>query len=194
MQEDKKDELQAEVETDVTTTQEKQETEQVVETPEAEGLNPQEPFKTFENEEEFNKVLQSTSSKAKGEILKELGINSVNAFKEQFAKVSENEEILTQLETLKTEAEALTKAKLELEDNLLTAKYGLTEDSKDLFINMVRSSGSERALLDVAEEVYQKLQGGMFKNTPTKVVFGADKTEGQLKDSRLSAFERGLGL
>ena len=39
-----------------------------------------EPFKSFATEEEFKKAIQSERSKAKGEILKELGVSSVNDF------------------------------------------------------------------------------------------------------------------
>lgn len=143
-----------------------------------------EPFKVFNTEEDYNKIIQSASGKAKGEILKELGINSVNEFKEQFEQ---------ELTGAKTKVESLAEEKLRLESVVLSAKYPMSEEASRMFAELVRAKRGDRDLLEVADEVYNTLQGG-FKQLPTKVVFGAERAPEEPKNEVLKAFEKGLGL
>lgn len=137
-----------------------------------------EPFKVFNTEEDYNKILQSTSGKAKGEILKELGINSVNEFKEQFAKVEQYQKIADELTSIQAKTESLLAEKLHLEQVVLASKYPMSEEASKMFTELVSVKRGDRDLIEVADEVYNTLQGG-FKQLPTKVVFGADRSEAQ---------------
>ncbi len=152
-----------------------------------------EPFKVFETEDEFNKVLQSTSGKAKGDILKELGINSVNEFKEQYSKVEELTEITNTLSEVQSRVESLAEEKLKLESIVLSAKYPMSDDASRMFAELVSVKRGDRDLIEVADEVYNTLQSG-FKQLPTKVVFGAERAPEEPKSEVLKAFEKGLGL
>lgn len=137
-----------------------------------------EPFKVFNTEEDYNKILQSASGKAKGEILKELGINSVNEFKEQFAKVEQFKELSQELTDIKTKIDGLVEEKLKLESVVLSSRYPMSEEASRMFAELVSVKRGDRDLLEVADEVYNTMQSG-FKQLPTKVVFGADRSEAQ---------------
>lgn len=151
------------------------------------------PFKVFETEEEFNRVLQSASSKAKGEILKELGINSVAEFKEQYKKVEQFKELSQELTDIKAEVDKLIEEKLKLESIILATKYPLSDEASKIFAELVNIKRGDRDLIEVADEVYNTLQSG-FKQIPTKVVFGAERAPEEPKNEMLKAFEKGLGL
>lgn len=152
-----------------------------------------EPFKVFNTEEDYNKVLQSASGKAKGEILKELGINSVNEFKEQFNKVEQFNELSQELTDIKSKVESLVEEKLRLESVVLSSRYPLSDEASKIFAELVSVKRGDRDLLEVADEVYNTLQSG-FKQLPTKVVFGAERAPEEPKNEVLKAFEKGLGL
>lgn len=152
-----------------------------------------EPFKVFNTEEDYNKVLQSASGKAKGEILKDLGINSVNEFKEQFEKVEQFEELSQELTDIKSKVESLVEEKLKLESVVLSSRYPLSDEASKIFAELVSVKRGDRDLLEVADEVYNTLQSG-FKQLPTKVVFGAERAPEEPKNEVLKAFEKGLGL
>ncbi len=152
-----------------------------------------EPFKVFNTEEDYNKIIQSASSKAKGEILKELGINSVNEFKEQFEKVEQFKELSQELTDIKTKVDNLVEEKLKLESIVLSSRYPMSEEASRMFAELVSVKRGDRDLIEVADEVYNTMQSG-FKHMPTKVVFGAERAPEEPKNEVLRAFEKGLGL
>jgi chromosome segregation ATPase len=152
-----------------------------------------EPFKVFDTEEDYNKVLQSASSKAKGEILKELGINSVAEFKEQYEKVEQLTELSNTLTEAQSRIDSLLEEKLRLESIILATKYPMSDEASKMFAELVSVKRGDRDLIEVADEVYNTLQSG-FKQLPTKVVFGAERAPEEPKSEILKAFEKGLGL
>jgi hypothetical protein len=149
------------------------------------------PFKVFETEDEFNKVLQSASSKAKGEILKELGINSVAEFKEQYEKVEQLTEISNTLAEAQSRIDSLVEEKQRLESIILATKYPMSEEASKMFAELVSVKRGDRDLIEVADEIYNTLQSG-FKQLPTKVVFGADRSEAQnlIDDPFIQGFKK----
>ena len=159
---------------------------------------PTQPFKVFDSEDDFNKAIQSASSKAKGEILKELGIESVNAFKEQLTKVQEGTSRIADYEAMQSRVRELETKNRNLEDNLLVAKYNLRDEAKEMFINLVRSSVKEgQSIEDVADKIYQTFQAGVFNDIPNAVIIGTDKQSNNdlgVANPQLDAFSKGLGL
>jgi len=76
----------------------------------------EQPFKVFNNEEDFKKELQSISSKAKFEILKEFEAKSVDDIKARVAKADELQKTIEELNTGKQSLESeLEKIKAEKE-------------------------------------------------------------------------------
>ena len=152
-----------------------------------------EPFKVFNTEDDYNKIIQSASGKAKGEILKELGINSVNEFKEQYSKVEELTELTNTLGEIQSRVESLSEEKLKLESIVLSSRYPMSDEASRMFAELVNIKRGDRELIEVADEVYSTMQSG-FKHMPTKVVFGAERVPEEPKSEVLKAFEKGLGL
>lgn len=167
--------------------------EEIAETVTEEVAEKTEPFKVFETEDDYNKIIQSASGKAKGEILKELGINSVNEFKEQYDKVEQLTEISNTLTEVQARVDGLVEEKLRLESVVLSSRYPMSEEASRMFAELVSVKRGDRDLLEVADEVYNTMQSG-FKQLPTKVVFGAERVPEEPKNEVLKAFEKGLGL
>lgn len=111
-----------------------------VETPEV--------FKSFESEEDYNKILQSASSKAKGEILKDLGINSISEFKtnmEEFSKYKETQ--LTDTEKLNSTLKSRDTQILDLQKEIMGNK--VTIESNNIFKIAVKLGVKEDSISDV---------------------------------------------
>lgn len=167
--------------------------EEIAETVTEEVAEKTEPFKVFETEDDYNKIIQSASGKAKGEILKELGINTVAEFKEQYEKVEQLTEISNTLTEVQARVDGLVEEKLRLESIILATKYPMSDEASEMFAELVSVKRGDRDLIEVADEVYSTLQSG-FKQLPTKVVFGAERAPEEPKSEVLKAFEKGLGL
>lgn len=167
--------------------------EEIAETVTEEVAETTEPFKVFETEDDYNKIIQSASGKAKGEILKELGINTVAEFKEQYEKVEQLTEISNTLTEVQARVDGLVEEKLRLESVVLSSRYPMSEEASRMFAELVSVKRGDRDLLEVADEVYNTMQSG-FKQLPTKVVFGAERAPEEPKSEVLKAFEKGLGL
>lgn len=159
---------------------------------------PTQPFKVFDSEDEFNKTIQSASSKAKGEILKELGIESVNAFKEQLTKVQEGTARIADYESMQSRVRELETKNKTLEDNLLVSKYNLRDEAKEMFIKLVRSSVKDgQSIEEVADKIYQTFQNGVFNDIPNAVIIGTPKQTNNdvgITNPQLDGFSKGLGL
>ena len=78
--------------------------------------------------EEYNKVLQSTASKAKNELLKEIGINNVNDIKEKIALAATIEPTVQELASVKEELEQLKGALKAKEDQELARTFELKKN------------------------------------------------------------------
>ncbi len=146
-------------------------------------------------EERIKKAVQSASSKAKNEILKEIGIESVADIKAQIEKGGKYEATVLQVEELNKQIEEFTKereataSEIEAlrnkakatEDSLLVHKLGVSEEFADDFIKLVDldTSGNER--LAVAEALKERFtSGNIFKGVETpvsSVKIGNPKTE-----------------
>ena len=145
-------------------------------------------FKAFENEESFNEALskssQSSSSKAKGEILQELGIKSVAEFKEQFnldeyktlkASATDKDNLLTstktELEDLKTKYETLVKENQENMEKFVLSQYDIPEALKDDFKTLAKAGVKPKtetengvSLEESAKSLYERWNITQVKN------------------------------
>lgn len=121
------------------------------------------PFKAFATEEELNefvgKQLQSASSKAKGEILSELGIKSVNEAKEKFGALSELDGLKTQYTETKTKYEELENKYNEVlqqhskaKETLIMKQHNVPEEFQEYFMTLAKSKVKEDVTLEQAAE------------------------------------------
>jgi len=143
-------------------------------------------YKAFESEEEFNKTIQSVSSKAKGEIMKELGITSIADFKEKLPGLAELDNLkgeLAKKDTLITEKDTtladiqgkyneLLKVNAENTEKLVLSKYEdkIPETFMKDFRTLTYAEVTEEKPLEVAaKEVFERLNITQVKN---KIVIG----------------------
>ena len=151
-------------------------------------------FKAFATEEEFNefvgKTTQSASSKAKGEILGELGIKSVSEAKEKFTKLSELSDLSGTIETKdKAYAELETKfntvnQEYELtKETLVLSKYDVPETFKTHFKTLVKAGISDdKSIEDSAKEVFESLNLTKVNN---KIVIGGASSKVEVTDKEM---------
>lgn len=112
-------------------------------------------FKTFATEDDFNKAIKSEQSKAKNELLKELGIKNVQEAKETFAKVGQLETQITEFQTKTTEWE--TKY-TQVQEELVVTKFNVKPELKEEALTLAKAKVTAEMPLDKAlEAVVAKL-------------------------------------
>lgn len=134
-----------------------------------------EPFKSFATEEEFKKAIQSERSKAKGEILKELGVSSVNDFNTLKSKyedaIKDKDTINNNMTKLESDFKALQEKNILLELNV-DDKYA------DDTLTLARTRVSETTDLKTAvEEILTKNPN--WKSQTSAIKFGIDKSDSE---------------
>lgn len=109
---------------------------------------PKEPFKSFANEDEYNNAIKSERSKAKNELMKELGIKSVDEAKETFNKYA----------TLQSEFETTKAEHQKLSEEIVLTKAGVKDDYKEEVITLARAKVSDEMTFEKAiEAVIEKM-------------------------------------
>lgn len=156
---------------------------QVIETP---AVEPQDPVETppvvevekapvFETLDDYNKHIQSTASKAKNELLKEIGFNSVSTIKEALEKGASIDAIREELELSKTEIETLRLEKKTNDDNKLLEFAKVPAEYGKVFLDLVNADTSEQTREEKALKVKQTL-AGILQNELPDVKIGTTKT------------------
>ena len=170
---------------------EEAEVEEVVEEP-AKEEQPTVP--TFESLEEYNKVLQSTASKAKNELLKEIGINNVNDIKEKIALAATIEPTVQELAVVKEELEQLKGALKAKEDQELARTFGIEEEYTNTFIGMVDAIDDDNlSRVEKAQKVKEQLLA-MVKNDLATKPIGVEKTNEQEINAKEEQIRKAMGL
>ena len=128
------------------------------------------------SQEEYDKAIKSAASKAKGDILKELGITSVKDF--AILKESYEKSI--------SDTEALRKTNEELSNKLVLKSLNVRDDNADDFISLASKritdgKGFEQAAKEVAEAYPNML------NSPNMPKIGTEKAESEPKKEMYSA-------
>jgi hypothetical protein len=161
--------------------QETQVQEQVTETSTQEQTAaPQEqtasPYKVFANEDEYKKEIQSTSSKAKYEMLKELNVKNVEEIRVKFSELEAAKAELSEYGKLKDELDNLTAEKTRIAEDLVLTKFGVQDTFKQEALTLAKSKvndfeGSlEKAMEDVLVK-FPSLAGKeqASQQTPSKI-------------------------
>lgn len=165
--------------------------EEVVEEPAKEE---QPAIPTFESLEEYNKVLQSTASKAKNELLKEIGINNVNDIKEKIALAETIEPTVQELAMVKEELEQLKGALKAKEDQELARTFGIEEEYTNTFIGMVDAIDDDNlSRVEKAQKVKEQLLA-MVKNDLAAKPIGVEKTNEQEINAKEEQIRKAMGL
>lgn len=149
---------------------------------------------TFESLEEYNKVLQSTASKAKNELLKEIGINNVNDIKEKIALAATIEPTVQELAMVKEELEQLKGALKAKEDQELARTFGIEEEYTNTFIGMVDAIDDDNlSRVEKAQKVKEQLLA-MVKNDLAAKPIGVEKTNEQEINAKEEQIRKAMGL
>lgn len=109
-------------------------------------------------EEEYKKSLQSSASKAKNELLKEIGYNSVEDIKGLISKGTQTDALNDELNALKEANINLTTQIKISENNELAKAFNIPEQSKDLFIKLVDGLEGDATREEKAQIIKEQLQ------------------------------------
>lgn len=124
-------------------------------------------------EEEYKRTLQSERSKAKNELLKELGITSVDDYKQ---KVSKYDEAISNRETLEQELETSKSNNSKLEKELVLSRLNVNDESKNDFITLVESNKGDKSFEETAKEILERYPN-FKKQTIASIKVGTEKAE-----------------
>lgn len=119
---------------------------------------------TFATLEDYNKHVQSISSKAKGELLKEIGFEKVADIKKAITEGQSSKEIqesfeLTkkELDTVKAELDSKNKELAKIEDDGILKDLGIPSNHAETFFTLVNADTSDKTRKEKAEEAKRKL-------------------------------------
>lgn len=125
------------------------------------------------SEEEYKKALQSASSKAKYSLLQELGINSVDDFKQKSAKYDEGIKELEQLKQKQAEYELQVDS---LKKDLAVEQLGVSDEYKEDLITLAKAKVSDKVdFKSAAEEILNKNPN--WKKGQSAPKLGTEKSE-----------------
>jgi hypothetical protein len=131
------------------------------------GKSDQKPYKVYETQEEYDKSFKSEVSKAKNDWMKQVGVASVDEFKEKSAKADE---------AIK-ERDQLAKEKVDLTERLVVAELGVADDRKDDLLTLARAKATAgKSLKDAAAEVLEA-NPNWAKDRSRPADFGVGKSE-----------------
>jgi hypothetical protein len=130
------------------------------------------PFKVFQTEEEYAKAIQSASSKAKFDWLKENNLSTVEEYK---SKTAAAEAAIAEKEALTKKALDLSGELEQLKESNVLLKNGVSDQYKDDLLILAKAKVSDKVDLDSAvKEILDK--NPTWKNaSPAKI--GTPTTE-----------------
>lgn len=111
------------------------------------------------SEEEYNKALQSASSKAKHELLKEIGLESVKDIKDLIGKGGQLDALNVELEATRAENLTLNSTIKSINDAKLAQAFEIPEKSQGLFIKLVDELEGDLTREEKAEIIKEQLVG-----------------------------------
>ena len=144
-----------------------------VETPEATTPTEKAPesFKTYATEDDYNNAIKSERSKAKNEILQELGIGNVKEGRDNMAKAS----------ALQTQLDEIADKNSKLEENLILNKNGVKEDFAQEALILAKGQVNDEVNLETAlANVLNKFP--TMRNTGFKTPSAVGTEKGKGKD------------
>ena len=122
---------------------------------------------------DYDKAVKSAASKAKYDILKELGINSVKEFQEL---KSTYESAINEKSSLEKTLTDLNKKNTTLEEDLLLTKLGVSEEYKKDILTLAKSKVDEGHNLEtVSKELLDKYP--QWRGAKETIKMGTEKTD-----------------
>lgn len=147
-------------------------TEQVDTSTQSEDTITTEPFKTFTTEDDYKKELQSVSSKAKYEILKELGIKNVGEFNTMKEKY---QTAINEQNDLKKRYDELSNEKTKLNEQNAILRFNISPDYAEDALTLAKTKVSETTTLDDALQTILS-KNPSWQNGNSNITFGTEKS------------------
>lgn len=123
--------------------------------------------------DEYKKAIQSSASKAKFEILKELGIANVKEFHDLKTTY---EQAISGKSDLETQIKNLNDEKQSLEEDLMLTKLGVSEEFKKDILTLAKSKVDENhSLSDVSKELLEKYP--QWKSVKETIKIGTERSD-----------------
>lgn len=133
--------------------------------------------------EDYDKAIQSASSKAKYDILKELGISSVKEFQEL---KSTYESAINSKTSLEESISNLNNEKNKLLEDLMLSKLGVSEEySKDLLTLAKSKVDENHSLEEVSKELLERYP--QWRNSKETIKMGTEKTDNRAKEPEVDS-------
>ena len=136
--------------------------EQTEVTTQAEQVEVKEPvntsYKVFDTEDDYNREMKSTSSKAKYEMLKELGAKNLDEVRGKFTELEAVKSELANLDSIRSELETTKLEKQKVSEDLIVTKLGVKEESRDDFLVLAKNKlgDFDNSLEDAAKSILDK--------------------------------------
>lgn len=122
---------------------------------------------------DYDKAIKSAASKAKYDILKELGINSVKEFQEL---KNTYESAISEKSSLQEQVNNLNNKNTTLEEDLLLTKLGVSEEYKKDVLTLAKSKVDESHNLEtVSKELLDKYP--QWRNVKETIKMGTEKSD-----------------
>lgn len=141
---------------------------------EVQPIEKEEEWKAPASKEDYERALKSASSKGKYDLLKELGISSVDDFK---SKQNTYDEAIKSRDELNKKIEELSQSTSQLNDKLLISETGVMDDYKEDFLTLVKSKAATtgKDYNEVAADIL--LKNPTWKKGNDSVQIGTEKSE-----------------
>lgn len=132
---------------------------------------------------DYEKAIQSASSKAKNEILKSLGINSVKEFQDLKGTY---ETAINEKTSLEESINSLNREKLKLQEDLMLSKLGVSEEYSNDLLTLAKSKIDENhSLEEVSKELLEKYP--QWRNSRESIKMGTEKTDNRAKEPEIDS-------
>ena len=132
---------------------------------------------------DYEKAIQSASSKAKNEILKSLGINSVKEFQEL---KNTYQTAINEKTTLEENISNLNKENTKLQEDLLLSKLGVSEEYSNDLLTLAKSKVDENhSLEEVSKELLEKYP--QWKISRETIKMGTERSDNRTKEPEIDS-------
>ena len=135
------------------------------------------------SKEDYDKAIKSASSKAKYDILKELGINSVKEFQELR---STYETAINQKASLEESISNLNSEKSKLQEDLMLSKLGVSEEYSNDLLTLAKSKVDENHTLEqVSKELLERYP--QWKISKETIKMGTERTDNRANEPEVDS-------
>jgi hypothetical protein len=128
------------------------------------------PYKVYTSEDEFKKEVQSLSSKAKFEMLKEVGVKNLEEIRVKFAELEASKAEISEFMKMKEQLESVKAEKEKMAEDLLVTKFKIKDEVRNEAMTLAKAKMPE------FDNSLEKAMSEIIKKFPTLVATGEQST------------------